>query len=100
MNEVGVCRVETAGSHIGCDLAAMIDRMHHHVQQDILLLAAEGFAFCVLVTQRPGKGLPRQAKSNSSSKDRQLIDFQFALLDREYRPHRQALLLNQQPFEP
>jgi hypothetical protein len=50
VNEIGIGRSESCGTHICGNLAAMIGRMHDHVQQDILLLAAEAFTLRVLVS--------------------------------------------------
>jgi hypothetical protein len=50
VNEIGIGRSESCGTHIRGNLAAMIGRMHNHVQQDILLLAAEAFTLRVLVS--------------------------------------------------
>ena len=100
MDEVGKSRSESSGTHIRGNLAPMIGRMHHHVQQDILLLAGAAFALGVLVGERTGKAGLAERSQVALPKPRQLLDFQSALLQREQGPNGQSLLLEQQPFQP
>src|ERR1700690_4355386 len=100
MNEVRISRSESGSTHIRCNLAAMIGRMHDHVEQDILLLAGEAFALGVFVGERTGKACLAERSQVALPKTRQLVDFQLALLDREKRPNRQGLLRDEHPFEP
>ena len=88
VNEIGKGWSESRCTHIRGNLAAMIGRMHDHVQQDILLLAAEAFTFRVLVSQRAGKACLAERRQVVLLKTREFVDFQLALLERRQRPNR------------
>ena len=75
MNEIGVGGIESDGSHVHGNLAPMVSRMHDHMEQNVLLLAGEAFAFRVLVSSRIGEARLAERSQIVLPACMKLIDF-------------------------